>query len=313
MTTAFGRHIQVAVAEEASYGTAPSGDWHKVPIISSTLGASEGLLEDDRLGEGREDADPLADVVQGEGDLVLPVDLRNVGLWLKLLLGAPETAEDTGVYTHVYESGALTLPSQAIEIHHPGPGRYHLNSGVMARSLRLQWQRSGTTQMTLSCLSQQEEVSENASSGTPEAFPWQRFTQRRGLIELDSTALADVVSASLTLDNGPEPREDIRPDGLISGADPGRFMAGVDLTVRYRTAELYDAAAAGTPLALTLAYEIDADRRLSFHLPRVWLPKPRLEIQGPGGIQVTYQGQIAKQSDGGPAVTATLINDVDEY
>lgn len=313
MTTAFGRHIQVAVAQEATYGTAPTGDWHKVPIISSSLGASEGLLEDDRLGEGREDADPLADVIQGEGDLVLPVDLRNVGLWLSLLLGSPQTAEDTGVFTHVFESGALDLPSQAIEIHHPGPGRYHLNTGVMARSLRLQWQRSGTTQMTLSCLSQAEEVSTNASSGTPEAFPWQRFTQRRGLIELDSTALADVVSANLTLDNGPEPREDIRPDGLISGADPGRFMAGVDLTVRYRTAELYDAAAAGTPLALTLAYEIDADRRLSFHLPRVWLPKPRLEIQGPGGIQVTYQGQIAKQSDGGPAVTATLINDVDEY
>ena len=313
MTTAFGRHIAVAVAEETTYGTAPSGNWHKVPIISSTLGATEGLLDDDRLGEGREDADPLQDVVQGDGDLVLPVDLRNVGLWLKLMFGAPETAEDTGVFTHTFESGALALPSQAIEIHHPGPGRYHLNTGVMARSLRLQWQRSGTTQMTLSCLSQQEVAGASAGSGTPTSFDWDRFAQRRGEITRDGDALADVVSASLTFDNGLEAREDIRPDGFISGADPGRFTATIDMTVRYRTTEFYDAAAGGTPVALSLGYGIGTDKRLTFGLPRVWLPKPRLEIQGPGGIQVTYQGRVAKQTDGGPAATVTLVNDVEEY
>lgn len=313
MTTAFGRHIQVAAAKESTYGTAPAGNWQRVPIISSTLGAAEGLLEDDRLGEGREDADPLADVVQAEGDLVLPVDLRNLGLWLTLVFGSPQSAEDSGVYTHVYESGALSLPSQAIEIHHPGPGRYHLTTGVMARSLRLQWQRSGTTQMTMGCLAQQETVSESASSGTPDSLAWQRFTQRRGEVRLDATALADVVSASLSLDNGLEPREDVRPDGQIAGADAGRFSASIELTLRYRAAELYDAAHAGTPIALSLGYEIDEDRKLTFTLPRVWLPKPKVEIQGPGGIQVSYQGMVAKQSDGSPAVIATLINDVEDY
>lgn len=251
--------------------------------------------------------------MQGDGDLVLPVDLRNIGLWLKLMFGDAETAEDDGVFTHAFASGALELPSQSIEIHHPGPKRFHINSGIMARSLRLQWQRSGTTQMTLSCLVQKETTAAVTAAGTPTSYDWDRFVQGRGEIMLEGVALADVVSATLTLDNGLEAREDIRPDGLIAGADPGRFSATVEMTVRYRTTTLYDAAKAGTPLALSLGYGIAADSALTFSLPRVWLPAPKVEIQGPGGIQVTYQGMVAKQSDGGPAVIATLVNDVEEY
>ncbi len=97
MARARGANAVMAGAFETTYGTAPVGGFKKLPFVSAALGDEQGLIASDLLGYGREPLPPSRDVVNNEGDVVVPVDLRNFGTWLKLLMGAPSTVETTGV------------------------------------------------------------------------------------------------------------------------------------------------------------------------------------------------------------------------
>jgi hypothetical protein len=45
----------------------------------------------------------------------------------------------------------------------------------------------------------------------------------------------------------------------------------------------------------------------------VYLPRPRIEISGPQGVQATFDWQAARDSTVGRMCTATLVNDVEIY
>ena len=83
--------------------------------------------------------------------------------------------------------------------------------------------------------------------------------------------------------------------------------------VRFASTTLRDKASAGTPVAFEFSHTIDADHSLTVTVPRVFLPVPKISIEGPQGVQVTYEWQAAQQSNGDPMVTATLVNAVASY
>jgi hypothetical protein len=64
---------------------------------------------------------------------------------------------------------------------------------------------------------------------------------------------------------------------------------------------------------LTFGYAIDAERRLTFIAHEVYLPKPKLSISGPGGIQATFEWQAAKAAGVARMLTVELVNDVTTY
>ena len=45
----------------------------------------------------------------------------------------------------------------------------------------------------------------------------------------------------------------------------------------------------------------------------VYLPRPRIEIAGPQGVQATFDWQAARDATLGRMCTATLVNDVEDY
>lgn len=85
MPRARGANAIMSAAYETTYGIAPASGFHKLPFVSSALGDEQNLIPSDLLGYGREPLPPSRDVVNNEGDVVVPVDLRNFGYWLKLL------------------------------------------------------------------------------------------------------------------------------------------------------------------------------------------------------------------------------------
>jgi hypothetical protein len=91
MSRTYGANAQLLGQFESVYGTAPLTDFIKFPFISSQLGSEQGLIESDLLGQGRDPAQPMRDVINVEGDVVVPVDLRYIGYWLRALFGAPTT------------------------------------------------------------------------------------------------------------------------------------------------------------------------------------------------------------------------------
>jgi hypothetical protein len=313
MARARGANAVMAAAFETTYGTAPVSGFKKLPFVSSALGDEQNLIASDLLGYGREPLPPSRDVVNNEGDTVVPVDLRNFGYWLKLLLGAPTSVDNLGVFTHTFVSGALTLPSMAIEIGMPEIPSYGMNVGVRGNSMKIQLQRSGLLNATMSLIAQGETKAGSSGAGSPTTAVIERFSQFMGDIKRDDVALGHIVSAELMYSNNLDKVEVIRPDGRIEDADPAMVAVSGNINVRFADTVLLDQATSGDPCELSFGWQIDADNSLLFTVHSVFLPKAKTPIQGPGGIQAAFAWQAAKDPTVQKTCTAVLINNVTGY
>lgn len=312
MARAYGANASLLAAFEPTYGTTPTGDFGKIPFVSTTLGSEQGLIANDLIGLGRDPSAPIRDVIKVEGDIVIPIDLRNIGMWLKALLGSPVSLGDTA-HTHTFVSGNSGLPSLSLETGLPDIPVYFLASGVMANSLQVKFARSGAADATLGLIAQGEVKRTASADVTPTTLPITRFNQFQGSIKKNGQSLGNVVAAQLTYSNNLARIETIRSDGKIEGADPTVASLTGNLEVRFADTELIDAATNNTPLELTFSYVIDATKSLTFIAHEVYLPKPKLSISGPGGIQATFDWQAAKNTAAGHMLTVQLVNDVVAY
>jgi hypothetical protein len=428
MARARGANAVMAAAFESVYGTAPGSGYFKLPFVSAELGDEQNLIASDLLGLGREPLPPSRDVVNNSGDVVVPVDLRNFGRWLKLLLAAPTTAQGvaasghfdfsaqpttgssitiggaswtfvtsgptgdqsvigatlretlanavaglnasattalasesytlnlagtriivmhdtvgtggnsitlaasttpasnatasgstlsggsaTGPYNHVFTSGALTLPSMAVEIGLPDVPSYGLNTGVRADSMKIQMQRSGLLSATMSLIAQGETRAGSSSAGSPSEAVIERFSQFQGEVRRNGAPLGNIVSAEITYSNSLDKVEVLRPDGRIEDAEPANVAVTGNIVVRFADTVLLDQAVNGSAAEISFGWNISAAKALTFALHEVYLPKPKLSVDGPGGIQATFNFQAAKKSGLNRTMTATLINDVAAY
>jgi len=311
MARAYGANAQLLGSFESVYGTPPAGNFIKFPFVSSNLGSEQGLIASDLLGQGRDPAQPIRDVIKVDGDVVVPVDARNFGHWLKGLLGLPTTT-GVGPYVHTYQSGAASLPSLSFEVGMPEPFSFMMNAGVMLNSLQLSYSRSGGASATINCIAQSETRNPTSHGGTPTQALLTRFNQFQGAIKKDGAQLANVTGAQLTYTNNLERIETIRSDGKIDGCDPTIAALTGSIDVRFADTTLIDAATDNTPVALEFSYVIDVNRSLVFTAHEVYLPKPKLPIDGPGGVQASFNWQAAKPSVG-QMMTVVLTNDVEDY
>ncbi|MDR7232294.1 hypothetical protein J2X45_003400 [Caulobacter sp. BE264] len=88
-----GANIVLAHAFEADYGVSPGSGYRLVSVSSQDLGDEQGRVKSDLLGRGRKPQPSSLDVINNRGSLVVPVDQRLIGVWLKQLLGAPTTTQ----------------------------------------------------------------------------------------------------------------------------------------------------------------------------------------------------------------------------
>jgi hypothetical protein len=116
---------------ETAYGQAATGNYIRMPFNRCTLGSEQGLVDDPVLGQGRDPLAPLQDVNNDEGDIVVPVDARYLGLWLTGLFGDPDTTDNLdGSWDHEFASGADDLPSYTVEVGMPKVPAFFLHAGV---------------------------------------------------------------------------------------------------------------------------------------------------------------------------------------
>jgi len=421
-----GANAIVAGAFESTYGASPVSGYYKLPIAGDiALGDEQGRIASDLIGFGREPLASADDVVNNAGDVKVPVDLRYIGFWLKLLFGAPTTTQgvaatgsiafatnpadadtvtinsvaftfknsptlathvqigtdlaatlanlivvlnasanasvtpatysadadltmltvthDTigtggnsftlaasagtpsagtlaggstsGPYNHVFVSGVVDLPSASIEIGMTDVLQYFMNYGVMANTFSIPMQRSGLLNATIGLMAQGERTPTGSTgAGTPSELVIERFAQGQGYLKRDGVPLARVQSGTVKFSNEMEADESIRPDGRIGGADAGQLTGGIDnLTVRFGDPTLYNLAIAKTPLELSFGWQISSVKKLTGVYHRVILPKSKLPISGPKGIQASYNAMIERHPTLLKSATYTLVNDVASY
>ncbi|MFN3280102.1 MAG: phage tail tube protein [Tabrizicola sp.] len=317
MARAQGARAQMALAFETTYGTPPASGFTRMPFASTSLGAEQPLLNSELLGYGRDPLAPIKDAVTADGDVVVPLDAEAFGFWLKAAFGAPTTT-GTGPWTHEFQSGSWTLPSMSIETGMPEVPRYAMYSGCVLDQITWQMQRSGLLTATARLVAQGETVGTTTSAfgapaSPPAALELKRFGHFNGAITRNGTALGNVVSAEITYANGLDRIETIRNDGKIEGADPGMAALTGRIEVRFADQTLVTQAINGEACEMEFAYILPSGESLRLTVHAVYLPRPRIEISGPQGVQATFDWQAARDSVVGRMCTATLVNDVETY
>ena len=312
MARAQGARAQMALAFETTYGTPPVGGYTRMPFASTSLGAEQPLLNSELLGYGRDPLAPIKDAVTADGDIVMPIDAEAFGFWLKAAFGDPATT-GTGPWTHEFLSGNWTLPSLTIETGMPEVPRYATYSGCVLDQLSWQVQRSGLLTATAQMIAQGETVGTTSGAGTPAELALKRFGHFNGAITRDGAALGNVVSAEITYANNLDRVETIRSDGRIDGADPSIAALTGRIEVRFADQTLVTQAINGDPCEFEFAYTLPSGESLTFTVHAVYLPRPRIEISGPQGVQATFDWQAARDPVLGRMCTATLVNDIETY
>lgn len=216
-----------------------------------------------------------------------------------------------GTNSHTFTSGADSLPSMSIETAMPDVPSFEMNYLVRLNTLRIDMGRRGLLNATLGLIAKGSAPATTVSAaGNPTAIEVARFAQATGEIKKDGVQLGSVVSARLGYSNNLDKVETIRPDGEIEDADPGMSTAAGNVTVVFADHVLLDKATGRDPVELSFGWSFE-DFSLVFNYERVLLPKPKRPINGPKGIQTSFDWQ-ASGADGN-VTSVVLVNDVAVY
>jgi len=416
MSRAYGANALLLAKREKSYGQRPNGNYLRMPFNSCSLGSEQGLIEDPVLGYGRDPSPPMRDVISDEGDIVIPMDPRYIGIWLTGLLGSPKSTAvlasgfidftmtpmhgDTitlngttftfvqnnpsthdiqtqstisksideavkalnsskdvhvmeatysrpsstnkllvtynkpgaignaftlaastatvsasaltgGGYTHQFISGKTDIPSYTLEAGMPEVPAWFCHTGVKFNSVALEFSRSGPASATINAIARGEDRFDTSRGGTPTSLPFTRISQFQGAIKRNDSSVANLTAGSLNYSNNLEKIETIRNDRKIDGIDPTIASLTGRIDVRFADTSLIDLASNGTPVDLEFSYTIDANSSIRFIAHEVHLPKAKLGIEGPGGIQASFEFQGARNEKVGRMLTVMLQNDLD--
>ena len=312
MARAQGARAQMALAYETVYGTPPATGFRLMPFARTTLGSEQPLLTSELLGYGRDPLAPIKDAVTADGEVVVPIDVEAFGYWLKAAFGQPTTSGTTSK-THSFQSGNWTLPSLSIETAMPEVPRFAMYSGCVLDQLSWQMQRSGLLTATARLIAQGETIAAATAAGTPSTLGLQRFGHFNGTVRRNGSALGNVVSAEITYSNNLDRIETIRGDGRIDGADPTMAALTGRIEVRFADSALVTQAIDGAACELEFSYSLAAGASFTFTAHAVYLPRPRIEIAGPQGVQASFDWQAAKATSPARMCTATLINSIASY
>jgi hypothetical protein len=164
---AYGSSAHLLMKRETTYGQAATGNYIRVPFNRCDLGSEQGLIDDPVLGQGRDPLAPFQDVIADEGDIVVPVDPRYLGLWLTGLFGDPDTTDNgDGSYDHEFASGGEDLPSYTLEVGMLKVPAFFRHAGVKLNSIALEFTRSGAAAATINAIAQRETRFGTSQGGT---------------------------------------------------------------------------------------------------------------------------------------------------
>lgn len=222
-----------------------------------------------------------------------------------------------GGYNHTFISGAAALPSFAAEIGHTNVPAYFVHTGCMLNSMALNFQRSGAANATLNIIGQGETRYAASQGGTPTSRVYKPFSQFNGTIKRNSVALANITGAQFTYSNGMEAVPTIRNDGLIEAVDPTIISISGSIDARFADTTLVDDAINNNAIELELAYKLaglDGNNfSLTWTFHEVYLPRPRIPVSGPGGVQASFNWQGVYDDALTKSATVVLKNDIATY
>lgn len=220
-----------------------------------------------------------------------------------------------GGYLHVWESGSDAIPSRTYEIGHGSlvTPKFFRHLGTVLESLSFEMSTSGPANATIQAVAQGEEEFAASIDASPTTFTSGRFSQGFGSIKREGTRLANVTGGNFTFSNNLERVRVIRDDGKIEAADPTIATATGQITVRFDGDTLMAEARNGTPVALQFGFSMPEGWYVTFDLFRVFLPKPKYSVAGPGGIEGVFDWRASTDEVEETLLRVSFLNDFASY
>ncbi len=316
MASQQGINTKLYGAFESAFGTAPASGYMVLPFISHTLGEERPNEPDDTLGNGRRPRAPEKGTRDAGGNVIVPVEAESIGFWLKALFGAPTTT-GTGPYTHVFAVGAATsLPSMALETWMPQVPSAHVVVGAVADTLAIEVSPTGRLQATIGLIAKEEkDPASSSGAGTPSEFTaYTRFPAASACLERNGAALTSKgESASLNASNELDPVRFLCGDGVVGEILPQRSTVTGAATLRFGDTTVLQQAIDMTASTMTIKMDPGGTESLTFLMHEVYLPRPKVEVPGPGGIQANFDLAAVADPSTGKQMTVTLVNNTASY
>lgn len=318
MPTARGARTILLAKQEVTYGTNPGGtDWRQYPFVPPLdLGGAQALLDSPVIGlsSGRDPADPFYDAVTVDGSFGIPIDLSDIGFWLKMLMGAPTTTGSTN-FVHTFKSGAAAaLPSFSAEVGYPDVPTYLLMTGCKAGGITFDAAPTGRPTATVSILAQDVARAGSSVDASPTlATGYEQFNNFQGTISRNNVALSYITAVSFTFSNGLEAIRDIGSGNNIREALEQDTAVSGSITTRLSDTTLLTDSEGTTPVEIDLLLQINANKSIEITLPRAFLPRRKATVQGRAGVDVTFELRGAFDVATACAMQVVLRNQTASY
>lgn len=308
-----GAQSSLTMAFETDFGTTPSTGGVVMPIISSSLKASQNLNDSSVIRGTRNPAAPSRGNIDTSGSIVPPVDVIGIGYWLKLGFGAPTTtAQGTGK-KHVFKIGP-DMPSATFEQGYKDISTYQQFSGVRMNKMSLNFGGDAELTASIDVMGCKETMAAVPFDTAPKSITFTPFENLEATIKEGGVTVANVLSMSLDIDFGLDGDSyAIGGKGFRTYIDTGITSVSGTIKAFFQNMDLLNKAVNGTESSLELALT-KGTNSLTIKLPELIYERNSPGIDGPKGVNIelpfkAYYGDDAGQS----AVVFELINSQASY
>ena len=321
MTTSIlprGRQSKVRIGYQSAFLTQQTTGFQELNVYSHNFERKRAVEPDDLLGAGllnTIDARAAAPALEeASGSLSVPLDVAQIGFWLKALLGAPSVSGTTPkVYT--FTSGATQIPSLTIEREFVAAAQYETMVGGVVRDAKFSFgQTPGFRSVDLNLMGRQILVPAAATiAGTPTVQPLSsRIPASVGTLKNSGVAIGRVISGDITFTNQLT-FDNYIGDAFVDDAVVEAQDVAINASIRYSTDALRNLATVDATLlippvqSLSLEYVLSANASLILTLPNVRLEPMNVGVTNGKSLTIGVKGR-AEGSSGSAMMTAVLTN-----
>jgi len=300
---------------ESTYGTTPSiasGDMIKLPFNTAEIGSSEDMIEPATIRGNRYQAEPAFGNIDVSGRVTVPMDVRNIGYWLRMLMGNPTTT-GSSTYTHTFNP-ATTVPSMTLEVGFPDISSYHRFSGMKVNGMSMSFQKSTELTADIDLLGKAEVVASGAADAGPDTLVFDRFNAKGVSLKKGGAAITTVRKLDLSIRN--ELATDIfciDGTGFRNSLPETNFVVEGSFEVLFENQTIYNEAINGmeTSLQVTLS---SGTNSLVIDIYELKFPRQAVTSSGasPVFLNVPFKAYYQDNAQAVP-IRMTLINNVSSY
>jgi len=322
MTVLHGRTATLRAGFEASYRNPGTTPQEQVLKFSTMEIGQEAVLEDDPtinanpLAEKRTEMDSTASATVNA-----IICLNEIGVWLKLLLGAPVTSGPGPLYTHTFTLNLAERPSAWFEVAvgEGGDTRLQRYLGIMLNTIS--WDVMANAQSFSAQLMGAVEVKPQPTTpldSTPSARQAKRQTCTKRATIYDvagaGNTLGKISACTIQWSN------DLTPYSLADGQEGtgvvtlGQPSVTGTIGGLLENGTLFDHALGHASKKLVIVQgDSSGTRSMTTTIQNIEFDRPKLQINTSKGLVVEGLPWRAHHVTGAAAVTVTLVNDVPAY